>query len=145
MDQPDLEKLDRTLRDSEERLRRMDGLDETLKAVTASFATPDGLVSIELGLDGVPRELYIDPRAMRLQSAALAELILSAYTGAHAQLQTQVSEAMSEVLGEDATPSAVLADAEALQGTMTSMLADVTKQMNDAILQVNRLSQRRAR
>jgi DNA-binding protein YbaB len=145
MPEPDLEDLDRSLRESEDRLRRLDGFDETLKAVTAEYTTPDGLVTVELGADAAPRNLRLDPRAMRLQSFELSELILAAFAGAHGALQARTTELLTDVLGADATPTSVMQDAKQLEGTMTTMLSDLTKQMNDVILEVNRHTQRRGR
>ena len=145
MDRPNLENTDRELRAVEERLRRMDGVGDALKEVSASFTTPDGLVTLELGIDGAPRQLHLDPRAMRLPSAALAELILTAFAGARAEMESSVGAVLSQILGEDVTPSSMLTNADDFQEKMSGMLSEVTRQMNDAIVEVERLGRRRGR
>jgi DNA-binding protein YbaB len=142
MDISRTEHLERVLRDSEERMRQLSQVETVLAEVSSQFTTDDGLVTVELGADGALRHLGIDPRAMRLDSFTLAERITEAFAGAQQALQEDVARVMSEALGSDNLTD-VLDEAHRLRSSMDGMLEDVSRSVNDAIVQASRITGRR--
>ena len=137
-----LEDLDRMLRDSEERLRQLDGVEEIVANTSATHVSDDGLITVEVGADGGLRDLKIDSRAMRLDSVTLAQRIRTACADAHAKVQDEIAATVGAVLGTGDLTS-VLEEARAMRSTMDSTVADVSKSINDAIIEVSRLQGRR--
>lgn len=141
MDNARLEDLDRSIRETEQRMRGLGDLQRTLAETSATYATDDGLVTVEIGADQALRGLEIHPAAMRLAPEELAALIMAAHAGAHEALAASINTAMAGVLGAE-TPADTLADAAALEHTMTDTLGELTRSMNDAIVAVSRLRSR---
>ncbi|MFB9832541.1 YbaB/EbfC family nucleoid-associated protein [Actinoallomurus acaciae] len=68
-----------------------------------------GLVSAEVGADGLLADLRLNPRALRLGSAALAEDIVSAVRAAQEDLRGQIDEsAGTQALPEGLDPSVLV-------------------------------------
>ncbi|MGC4804365.1 YbaB/EbfC family nucleoid-associated protein [Micromonospora sp. DT233] len=142
MSDPNVADLERILRDSEQRMQQLSEVETLLAEVTSRHATEDGMVAVELGADGTLRELEINPRAMRLDSYTLAELITEAFNGAQQGLQEAVSRAMSDTLGGDDLGD-VLGEARDLRKSMDGVLETVSQSVNDAIVQASRFKGRR--
>jgi hypothetical protein len=66
---------------------------------------------------------------------------MTAHAGAREALAEAVNAALAGVLGTEA-PADVLADAAALENTMTDTLGELSRSMNDAIVAVSRLQSR---
>ena len=138
MDNARLEDLDRSLRETEQRMHGLGDLQRVLAETTATCSTDNGLVTVEIGADQAIRALRIEPAALRLAPEELADLVMTAHAGARQALGEAINAAMAGVLGTDA-PTDVLADAAALENTMTDTLSELTRSMNDAIVAVSRL------
>lgn len=131
----DLERLSEI---NEERLGRIRGLEPVLRDLTGVGEAANGLVRSTVDSSNTLSELYIDPRAMRLGSEALAEQIVEATAGATRQLQEQVESLMRDAMGDDAPGLSVtevqrnaesqFADIEAgLRRTLDQIMGDVDK------------------
>ncbi|MFI6821771.1 YbaB/EbfC family nucleoid-associated protein [Micromonospora sp. NPDC050187] len=142
MNTPNVEDLERVLRDSERRMQQLSEVETMLAEVTSRYDTEDGMVSVELGADGLLRQLEINSRAMRLDSFTLAELITEAFNGAQRGVQEAVAKAMSESLGT-ANLGDVLGEAQDIRKNMDGMLESVSRAVNDAIVQTSRFTNRR--
>ncbi|MDG4825640.1 YbaB/EbfC family nucleoid-associated protein [Asanoa sp. WMMD1127] len=141
MDDARLEDLDRSIRETEQRMRGLGDLQRTLAETTAAFTTERGLVTVEIGADQALRGLEIHPTALRLTPQELAAEIMTAHAGAREALATSVNAALAGVLGTD-SPTDVLRDAAKLEDTMTETLGELSRSMNDAIVAVSRLQSR---
>lgn len=141
MDNAQLEDLDRSIRETEQRMHGLGDLQRTLAEATATYSTDNGLVTLTLGADQAIRALQIQPAALRLAPEELAAQIVAAHAGAREALAEGVNAALAGVLGTD-VPSDVLADAAELQNTMTDTLSELSRSMNDAIVAVSRLQSR---
>jgi DNA-binding protein YbaB len=130
----DLERLSEI---NEERLDRIRGLEPVLRDLTGSAESANGLVRSTVDSSNTLSELFIDPRAMRLGSEALAEQIVEATAGASRQLQEQVESLMRDAMGQDAplSVSEVQRAAESqfaeiesgLRRTLDQIMGDVDK------------------
>ncbi len=141
MDNAQLEDLDRSIRETEQRMQGLGDLQRTLAEATGTYATDNGLVAVTIGADQAIHALEIHPSALRLAPEELAAQIITAHTGAREALTESVNAALAGVLGTDA-PADVLADAAALEHTMTDTLSELSRSMNDAIVAVSRLQSR---
>ncbi|MEV4534436.1 YbaB/EbfC family nucleoid-associated protein [Asanoa sp. NPDC049518] len=141
MDNPQLEDLDRTIRETEQRMQGFGDLQRTLEETRGTYVTESGLVTLTLGADQVVHGIEIHPAAMRLAPEDLAGEIVAAFAGAQAELAQALNRAMAGVLGSE-SPEDVLADAARLEHTMTDTLGELTRSMNDAIVAVSRLRSR---
>ncbi|SNS76741.1 YbaB/EbfC DNA-binding family protein [Asanoa hainanensis] len=141
MDNARLEDLDRSIRETEQRMRGLGDLQRTLEETRATYATESGLVTLVLGADQVVHGVELHPAAMRLAPEELASEIKAAFAGAQAELARVVNLAMAGVLGTE-SPEEVLENAAGLEHTMTDTLSELTRSMNDAIVAVSRLQSR---
>jgi DNA-binding protein YbaB len=141
MNTPDMEQLERMLRDSERRMQQLSEVEAKLAEVTSRHTSEDGAVSVELGGDGTLRHLEINPRAMRMDSFTLAERITEAFNAAQQGLQEAVGRAMADTLGTENIGD-VLTEATEVRNSMDGVLSDVSRAVNDAIIQTNRFGRR---
>ncbi|GAA3812108.1 hypothetical protein GCM10022226_35950 [Sphaerisporangium flaviroseum] len=105
----DVEKL---LNQSQQQFARLEELQERTSALVGEAQDKDGLVTVEYAGDGL-RDLRLNPRAMRLASADLADLIKSVAREAAKDLERQTTELMGEVFGEEDNPMKLLNDPDA--------------------------------
>ncbi|GIF62315.1 hypothetical protein Ais01nite_03500 [Asanoa ishikariensis] len=141
MDNQRLEDLDRSIRETEQRMAGLGDLQRTLEQTRATYVTDSGLVTLVLGADQRVHGIEIHPAGMRLAPEDLAGEIVAAFAGAQAELAEALNQAMAGVLGTE-SPEDVLKDAAALEHTMTDTLSELTRSMNDAIVAVSRLQSR---
>lgn len=137
-----MEDLERIARESEQRMRQLSEMESMLADITSRYVTEDGMVAVELGADGTLRQLEINPRAMRLDSHSLVELITEAFNGAQKGVQEAVGQAMSEALGTSNLHD-VLDEARDIRKSMDGVLEAVSRSVNDAIVEVSRFNSRR--
>ncbi|GLY22029.1 hypothetical protein CA850_06800 [Micromonospora echinospora] len=142
MNTPNVDDLERVVRDSEQRMRQLSEVETLLAEITSRYDTEDGMVSVELGADGRLRQLEINSRAMRLDSYTLAELITEAFNGAQQGVQEAVAKAMSDTMGTSDLGD-VLGEARDIRKSMDGMLEAVSRSVNDAIVQASRFNNRR--
>ena len=131
--------MDETLRGAEQQLGRAKELQERLSAVVGSAESEDGRVKIECTNDKGVTAVHLDPRAMRMASAELAETFTEVAQAAMADLRTQTQAAIRETYGGgeeafdleaarerrkevDATFRRALGDAQSEMGKLMSRL-----------------------
>src|SRR5579859_6365727 len=102
---------------AQQRIEEVRRLKDQLAQLVGRAESPDGLVRAEFtdadGLSG----LVVNPRAMRLTSEELSELIVRVSRAARADLDGQRREAMRAVLGPGFDPSAPI-DPAAVRGRL---------------------------
>lgn len=128
----DLEKI---LRASEQHLSDSKRLQERIGKITGRAKSADGRVTVHWDGEGL-NKLELDPRAMRMTSADLAEAIATTAQQAKQDLDRQSDALMEEVFGPEhnplnATPSQEEMESklDELQDMFGDTLKDVTNVM----------------
>jgi DNA-binding protein YbaB len=91
--------IDDTLREAKNRLTDMGRLQEKLSSLVGTAESEDGRVSAESDNGRGLKKLTIDPRAMRMGSEELAEVITEVVADAIADLRRRTQEALQEETG----------------------------------------------
>jgi hypothetical protein len=95
--------INRILSNADQQMARAGELQRVLQDLTGQAQDEDGFVMAEFGSTGL-KELVLHPKAMRLNSAELAERIKAVIAEANADLQRRISEEMGNVFGEENNP-----------------------------------------
>jgi len=91
--------MDETLRGAQQQLGRAKDLQERLSSIVGTAEAQDGRVKIECTNDKGVTKVHLDPRAMRMASAELAETFTAVAQEAMADLRKQTQAAIKEVYG----------------------------------------------
>ncbi|MFE3451296.1 YbaB/EbfC family nucleoid-associated protein [Nonomuraea sp. NPDC059194] len=94
--------LDRMLSESERSLRRIREATAEFERVTGAGEAAEGLVRASVDHTGRLREVTLDPRAMRQDSATLADSVTQAVRAAQDDASRQGQELLDAVLGDQA-------------------------------------------
>jgi DNA-binding protein YbaB len=138
----DFSSYERMLEQAQERAKRFGALPGALQEVTGWAQSDDGLVRVEVGVDGELRDLLIESQAMRLSSVRLSEYITAAFAAAREDAQNQVRAIVDDVAGEgalDEMPKGV----EQVREQMDSLMAGVDSMTNDVLTAIARLRSQR--
>jgi DNA-binding protein YbaB len=92
--------IDDALRHAKSRLADMGGIQEKLSSLVGVAESEDGRIRAEADTGRGLKKLTIDPRAMRLGSEELAEVITEVVADAIADLRQQTQAAVQEGMGE---------------------------------------------
>ncbi|MBB5074871.1 YbaB/EbfC family nucleoid-associated protein [Nonomuraea endophytica] len=134
------EDLDKVLRSNERQFARVGELQQTLGELIGRGEDEHGLVYVEYGSAGL-RELKLHPKAMRLSSAELADLIKLVMADAAADLQRKVTEAMDAVFG-DQNPMRYVDDPEGMLADMRSAESAYNRVYEDAMGELDKIRDR---
>ncbi|MFB9251069.1 YbaB/EbfC family nucleoid-associated protein [Sphaerisporangium melleum] len=93
--------LDRVVQESEQAVRRLTGVFDGLAAVRGEGEAAGGLVSAAVDGGGMIEEVAIDPRAMRMDSAAIAAAVTEAVRAAQQDAQAKSAELLREATGDE--------------------------------------------
>ncbi|HEX2314102.1 MAG TPA: YbaB/EbfC family nucleoid-associated protein [Thermomonospora sp.] len=125
--------VDKLLGGAKERFARIQEMQERAQDLVGRAEGADGRVRAEFTFNGGLTELYIDPRAMRMSSGELSEVIKTVIAEASADLQRQSNELMAEMYGVDAQqlmdPEVAVAKAKEAQAAYDKTMADVMGQL----------------
>ncbi|MBB5074874.1 YbaB/EbfC family nucleoid-associated protein [Nonomuraea endophytica] len=105
--------LDDLVRASERGMRELLDAMEGLKDTSGTGESRSGMISAAVGHDGRIRKLKIEARAMRLDSAELAEQVVEAVTAAQDDLDRATRALLPP--GENADPADIMRQFEDLQ------------------------------
>ncbi|WP_214414282.1 YbaB/EbfC family nucleoid-associated protein [Sphaerisporangium fuscum] len=103
--------LEKLLGETQEQFAKLEELQQRTNDAVGRAQDKNGLVTVEYGQDGL-RELELNPRAMRLASADLAELIKTTIGEAAQDLNAQTNELFEEVFGAEGNPMRLMKDPE---------------------------------
>jgi DNA-binding protein YbaB len=131
--------VDKLLGGAKERFARIQEMQERAQELVGSAEGAEGKVRAEFTFTGGLTELVIDPRAMRMSSAELAEVIKTVIAEASADLQRKSTELMSEVYGTDVRE---LMDPENAIAKAREAQASYDRTMSDVIGQLERMQRR---
>ncbi|MET8985083.1 YbaB/EbfC family DNA-binding protein [Nonomuraea wenchangensis] len=92
--------VDKLMRGIDDQLGRLEKFQESVGECVGHAEDENGFVKVEYGQDGV-QLLELHPKAMRLSSGELAELIKTTLAEATADYQRAFAAMMTDVLGQD--------------------------------------------
>lgn len=133
----DVEKL---IKSADAQMAKVEEMQESLTALVGRASDEDGLVTVEYSSKGL-HELQLHPKAMRLSSGELAELIKETVAAAAADLQRGLNALMGEVFGED-NPARYAADPEGSMHDIRQARAAFDKTFDDVMGELDRISRR---
>jgi DNA-binding protein YbaB len=133
----DVEKL---IKSADAQMAKVEEMQESLTALVGRASDDDGLVTVEYTSEGL-RELQLHPKAMRLSSGELAELIKTTVDAAAADLQRGLNTLMGEVFGED-NPARYATDPEGSMHDIRQARAAFDKTFDDVMGELDRISRR---
>lgn len=107
--------LEQLVKGADRQLALLGTFEERAASCVGRAEDEDGFVTVEYGQEGV-RELQLHPKAMRLSSGELAELIKVVLRDATADFQRAITEEAGELFGEESNPLALLSDPDAITG-----------------------------
>lgn len=97
----------------ERRAAQAQELSRRMERLTAGGSDRRGLVTVSVDASGVLQELRLDPRIRDRTPAETAELIMTAYRSALADLTAKVTAATAETVGVDTEVGQAIVDAYA--------------------------------
>jgi DNA-binding protein YbaB len=134
----DIEKL---LKGFDEQLAHMEEFQQKIGSCVGRAEDENGLVVVEYDHQGV-RELELHPKAMRLSSGELADLIKTVLRDATADFQNRYFEGAKEVFGEENNPMNVARDPEAALGKIKDAEAIYDRAFEDVMGELDRIRRR---
>ncbi|MEU6778004.1 YbaB/EbfC family nucleoid-associated protein [Nonomuraea angiospora] len=133
--------IDRILRNADQQMARAGEFQKVLQDLTGHAQDEDGFVKAECGSTGL-KELFLHPKAMRLNSADLAERIKAVIAEANADLQRRISEEMGNVFGEENNPMRFAQNPEGGLELVRQAEAAYNRTYEDLMGELDRIRQR---
>ncbi|MEW9546972.1 YbaB/EbfC family nucleoid-associated protein [Nonomuraea sp. NPDC050783] len=130
--------IDKLLAGMDDQFNRLGEFQRAAGDVVGRAEEENGMVVVEYGQNGV-RELELHPKAMRLGSAELADLIKATLAEAVADYQRRFAELMAGVFGESGNP---LADPEAALEEVKRAEAIHDRAFTDVMGELDRIRRR---
>jgi hypothetical protein len=137
---PDFD-IDAFLNQANAHAAKVDELHKVMPTLIGRAQDEDNLVTVEFDAQGV-RDLILHPKAMRLSSGELAERIKETIREATADLNEQMSQAMSEVFGEEHNPMKFVNDPEAALKQVHEAQAAYDRTFQDEMAELDRIKSR---
>jgi DNA-binding protein YbaB len=140
----DLANLDveRLLRISEEYSAKVEEAQERSADLKGYAESKDRRIKVTCTVSGGVTDIDIDPRAMRMPAASFAEALKTLIHEANADLQTQLSDLMSEIYGADANPLAFEQNNKAAKERVDAAASMFDHTLGDAMAELERISKR---
>jgi DNA-binding protein YbaB len=133
--------LDKLLNGAQQQFARMEELQRRMGELVGRAEDKDRLVTVEYAGQGL-RELELNPRAMRMASADLADLIKTVTQEAARDLQARTDELMEEVFGKEDNPMRLINDPEAAMATAKEAEATYNRVFEDVMGELDRVRRR---
>ncbi|SDQ42905.1 YbaB/EbfC family nucleoid-associated protein [Thermostaphylospora chromogena] len=129
------------MRNAEEFSRKAEEMQKKLDTIVGWAQDEDNLVTVEYTSQGL-RELQIHPKAMRMSSGELAELIKEVIQEAVDDLQQRMSEVMSEVFGEEDNPMRLVQNPDLAMEKIKESEEAYNRVFNDVMGELDRIASR---
>ncbi|GAA3615778.1 hypothetical protein GCM10022419_121320 [Nonomuraea rosea] len=131
--------MDKLFKQVDEQIARIEKFEKTMEDQVGRAQDDLGLVTVECGQEGV-RELHLHPKALRLPSGELADLIKAALNDATRDLQQQISEGMDAAFGDsDDNPMKIVKDPESLLNKIKGAEAVYNRTFEDVMGELSRI------
>ncbi|MEQ4715241.1 YbaB/EbfC family nucleoid-associated protein [Nonomuraea sp. B19D2] len=134
----DIEKL---LAGADQQFAKMEELQKVMADMVGTAADEREFVKVDYASEGI-RELTIHPKAMRLSSGELSDIIKQVVADAAEDLQRQANEAMAEVFGEEDNPMKLINDPDAAMQQIKSAEAAYNRTFDDVMGELDRIRRR---
>ncbi|QKW39594.1 YbaB/EbfC family nucleoid-associated protein [Actinomadura sp. NAK00032] len=108
-------------------------LRQRLSELVGRAESRDGRIRLGLSAEGAISELEIDPRAMRMASAELAETIIQVSQDALQDLQRQSRELTDDASVAPEDVAGIVRDPQALEGQMRQMQEGFQRALSDSM------------
>ncbi|SDH82179.1 hypothetical protein [Nonomuraea jiangxiensis] len=105
--------IDKLLEGADKQIALLGEFQKNVTSLVGRAQDEDGFVTVEYAQEGV-RELELHPKAMRLSSGELAELIKATLKDATDDFQKQLHETAGGLFGEEDNPMKFATDPEAM-------------------------------
>jgi DNA-binding protein YbaB len=128
--------VDKLLSGSQERMARIQELQQRIAELTGRAEDPDGLVKAVFTAGEGLADLTFEPRAMRKGSQELAALVKEVVKAASADLQRQIGQATREALGAETM------DPQEAMDKAAEAQAAFNRTLNDAVGELERIRRR---
>ncbi|NRQ39081.1 YbaB/EbfC family nucleoid-associated protein [Nonomuraea sp. NN258] len=133
--------IDKLLKGADEQFARIEEFQRNVGSIVGRAQDEGGFVTVEYGAEGL-RELELHPKAMRLSSGELADLIKTALREATADLQAQLNRAMGDVFGEEDNPMRFADDPEAALSKVKEAESAYNRTFEDVMGELDRIRRR---
>ncbi|MEV4168411.1 YbaB/EbfC family nucleoid-associated protein [Nonomuraea sp. NPDC049709] len=133
--------IDKLLKGADEQLALLERFQRDVGSYVGHAQDENGMVTVEYDHQGV-RELELHPKAMRLASGELADLIKTAIADASADFQKQFSTGMRELFGDDDDPMKYVNDPDAALSKLKEAESLHEQAFTDVMGQLNQIRRR---
>jgi len=134
--------IDKLLKGADEQFARIEEFQKTMDSFVGRARDEDGLVMVEYGHEGL-RELNLHPKAMRLSSGELADLIKTALNDATHDLQNQINAGMNATFGDsDHNPMKYVNDPDAAVKQIKEAESAYNRTFEDVMGELDRIRRR---
>ncbi|MFG1941928.1 YbaB/EbfC family DNA-binding protein [Nonomuraea sp. NPDC048826] len=133
--------VDKLFKGMDDQFARLEKFQEGMGDCVGRAEDEDGLVVVEFGQTGV-RELFLHPKAMRLGSAELSDMIKTVLAEATADFQRKFSELADEAFGKQDNPMRFGDDPEAAVGEIRKAEAAYDRAFTDVMGELDRIRRR---
>lgn len=133
--------IDKLLRGMDDQLAKLAKFQEAVVDCVGRAEDEDGLVKVEYGQAGL-QELELHPKAMRLGSAELADLIKTVLAEATADFQRRFTEIAGETFGEKDNPMKLASDPESLLSDIKRAEEVYDRAFTDVMGELDRIRRR---
>lgn len=134
--------IDKLLRKADEHFARMEEFHKDMGSYVGRAQDEHGMVVVEYGQEGL-RELYLHPKALRLPSGDLADLIKTAVKDATQDLQRQITEGMNAAFGDsEDNPMQYINDPEAATKHLKAAEAAYNRTFDDVMGELDSIRRR---
>ncbi|WP_327087499.1 YbaB/EbfC family nucleoid-associated protein [Nonomuraea sp. NBC_01738] len=134
----DIEKL---LKGADEQFARIEEFQKNMDSFVGRAEDENGLVMAEYGSEGL-RTLEIHPKAMRLASGELSDLIKEVLKDAGAALQANLNSAMGDAFGEEDNPMKFATDPEGALSKVKEAEAAYNRAFEDTMGELDKIRRR---
>lgn len=133
--------MDKLLQGMDDQLVRLERFQSEIGTFVGRAQDEDGMVTVEYDHQGI-RELELHPKAMRMASGELADLIKTAVADATADFQKQLNAGVSEMFGDDDDPMEYGKDPEAALSKIRQAASIHDDAFNDVMGQLDQIRRR---
>ncbi|MEV0617186.1 YbaB/EbfC family nucleoid-associated protein [Nonomuraea sp. NPDC050404] len=133
--------VDKLIKGMDQQVEQMEEFQRVLGSIVGTAQDEDGFVTIEYGNEGV-RELELHPKAMRLSSGELAELIKAILAEATEDFQKRMYEAAGTVFGDEDNPMQLMKDPDAAIAKVKQAEAVYDRAFEDVMGELDQIRRR---
>ncbi|MFI7638565.1 YbaB/EbfC family nucleoid-associated protein [Nonomuraea sp. NPDC049400] len=133
--------IDKLLAGADQQFAKMEELQKVMADMVGTATDEREFVKVDYASEGI-RELTIHPKAMRLSSGELSEIIKQVVADAAEDLQRRVNEATAEVFGEEDNPMKLINDPDAAMQQIKSAEAAYNRTFDDVMGELDRIRRR---